>query len=395
MADTCPKCGQAAVGTDRCPGCGVIIPIYESYLEKVRRGPGRAPAGSAPPAGHAAPPPATGARRPRFHGTGGTLFGIQIVAALLTIVTLGIYYPWAKTRVRKYLFAQTEFEGDRFAYHGTGNELFVGLFKASLYYGIPVTVLNAIGSFAGGVVAVVTSLAVLALTAVFVPVAIVGARRYRLSRTSWRGIRFSFRGDTTAFIKLFVKWTVLNAITLGLYYPVFIARRHAFLTKHSYVGNARFGFDGAPGALRRPFFTMIAGAVPVLVLALLPFLRRNPFGIVLGLILAFAAIGGLWINFVAAKRRYVWGHTTLGGARFQCRVTTGALAKLYAVNVVLFALTFGLAMSWIKVRNAVFACENLALAGDIDVAGIVQDARHASTTGEGLSGFFDTDIGIA
>jgi uncharacterized membrane protein YjgN (DUF898 family) len=140
---------------------------------------------------------------------------------------------------------------------------------------------------------------------------------------------------------------------------------------------------------------MVAVAAPVLALGLLPFLARNPFGIVLGLILAFGGIGGLWINFAAAKRRYVWSHTTVGGARFQCRVTTGALAQLYAVNVALFALTFGLAMSWIRVRNAVFACENLALVGDIDIAGIVQDARDASTTGEGLSGYFDTDVGIA
>jgi uncharacterized membrane protein YjgN (DUF898 family) len=28
----------------------------------------------------------------------------------------------------------------------------------------------------------------------FTPVAMVGSRRYRLTRTSWRGIRFSFRG---------------------------------------------------------------------------------------------------------------------------------------------------------------------------------------------------------
>ena len=37
-------------------------------------------------------------------------------------------------------------------------------------------------------------LAVAVLAYAFFPIAMVGARRYRLSRTSWRGIRFSFRG---------------------------------------------------------------------------------------------------------------------------------------------------------------------------------------------------------
>ena len=69
------------------------------------------------------PPEASGSgplRRPLFHGTGGTLFGIHVVNTLLTLVTLGFYYFWAKTRLRRYLFSHTEIEGDRFAYHGTG-----------------------------------------------------------------------------------------------------------------------------------------------------------------------------------------------------------------------------------------------------------------------------------
>ncbi len=62
-------------------------------------------------------------RRPSFHGSAGTLFGIQLINLLLTIVTLGIYSFWGKTKVRGYLWSQTEFEGDRFAYHGTGKEV--------------------------------------------------------------------------------------------------------------------------------------------------------------------------------------------------------------------------------------------------------------------------------
>ncbi|MEE8224479.1 MAG: DUF898 family protein, partial [candidate division NC10 bacterium] len=51
-----------------------------------------------------------------FHGTGGSLFGIHIVNMFLTVITLGIYYFWGKTKVRNYLWSQTDFAGDRFAY---------------------------------------------------------------------------------------------------------------------------------------------------------------------------------------------------------------------------------------------------------------------------------------
>ena len=74
-------------------------------------------------------------RKLRFHGTGGSLFGIHIVNMLLTGLTLGIYYFWGKVKVRNYVFSQSEFEGDRFAYHGTGKELLLGWLKGMAILG--------------------------------------------------------------------------------------------------------------------------------------------------------------------------------------------------------------------------------------------------------------------
>ncbi len=51
-----------------------------------------------------------------YHGTGGTLLGISIVNLLLTILTLGIYSFWARTKLRRYFYAETELAGDRFAF---------------------------------------------------------------------------------------------------------------------------------------------------------------------------------------------------------------------------------------------------------------------------------------
>ena len=70
-------------------------------------------------------------RKLRFHGTGGSLYGIHIVNMLLTGLTLGIYYFWGKVKVRNYIFSQSEFEGDRFAYHGTGKELLIGWLRGN------------------------------------------------------------------------------------------------------------------------------------------------------------------------------------------------------------------------------------------------------------------------
>src|SRR2546426_1122654 len=71
---------------------------------------------------------------------------------------------------------------------------------------------------------------------VLVPIGMVGARRYRLSRVSWRGIRFSFRGRAREFVRVFIPGVLLSTMTLGLYYPFFQNNMRRYLVNHSFFG---------------------------------------------------------------------------------------------------------------------------------------------------------------
>jgi uncharacterized membrane protein YjgN (DUF898 family) len=317
------------------------------------------------------PPASTGLRRPSFHGAGGTLFGIHLVNVLLTLVTLGIYYFWAKTRVRAYLSGQTEIEGDRFAYHGTARELLLGTLKAVLVFGLPILLLNFIRDVldAPALLKVTAGVISGSLFFVFFPIAMVGARRYRLSRTSWRGIRFSFRGRVWELIKIFILGSFLTGLTFGLYYPFFLVSRQAFMMSHSYFGSERFEFSGRGRALFGPF--------------------------VVAILLTLPTLGLCWLWYVALKRRYFWDNTTFGAARFSCSVTGGALLGLWAVNVLLLVGTVGIAWPWVRVRNINFSFRNLALMGPLDLERIQQQAQQAGSIGEGLSGFFDSGFDLA
>ena len=179
-----------------------------------------------------------------FHGAGGTLFGIYVVNVLLTIATLGWYRFWGKVKVRRFMLSQTGFEGDRFAYHGTGKELLLGFFKAAMFVGLPITLLGIAAELSHDkMIHGVTRFFTSSLVFFFIPIAMVGARRYRLSRTSWRGIRFSFRGRASAFTKIFVRGSLLSMLTLSLYYPFFQARQQHFMVSHSHFGRRPFRFD--------------------------------------------------------------------------------------------------------------------------------------------------------
>ena len=55
-----------------------------------------------------------------FHGRARAYFFICLVNIILSVITLGIFIPWAWVRSRRYLCENMEVNGNRFAYHGKG-----------------------------------------------------------------------------------------------------------------------------------------------------------------------------------------------------------------------------------------------------------------------------------
>jgi uncharacterized membrane protein YjgN (DUF898 family) len=390
-----------AVENDKCAQCGVVASVYTAALEKMRRPPtpppsapvvvARAtqPPATTPTAVAVAPAPArsatngfaAGAKAPiditgpsqrslRFHGSGGTLFGIYVVNVLLTLVTLGWYRFWGKVRVRSFMLSQTSFEGDRFAYHGTGKELLLGFLKAVLFVGLPISALGMLAELTQDkMVYVGVRFFSSVLVLIFIPIAIVGAWRYRLSRTSWRGIRFSFRGRASAFIKVFVKGSLLSLVTASLYYPFFLARQQRFLISQTHFGRRPFHFDGR---------------------------GRDLFGAYLLTLLLFLPTLGLYTFwFQAKKTRYFWEHTFFDTARFRCTVTGRQLMNLTIGNWVILILTLGLAWPWVVIRSAKFMFSYLTIAGPLDLDGIVQEPQLTTATGDALSSLLGADVDFA
>lgn len=308
----------------------------------------------------------------RYHGTGGSLFGLVVVNGLLTMITLGIYSFWAKNKIREFHYSHTEMDGDRFAYHGTGGELFVGMLKATgilFVLGITFSILTALlGGQSSPTITIAMTLTLYIAIGLLICFAINNARRYRLSRSSWRGIRFSFHGDSAEFLKMMVRGSLLSIVTLGFYTPYFQNQRRAFL-----VNNARFGSE--------------------------PFMYKADGSELMGeyikaVLLSIPTLGLYWIWYSAFKHRYFWGNTTMRGGRFRSSVSGGELFKLHLVNALLVIFTIGIGTPWAIARMQAFWCDNMALHGTVDWAAIQQRAQEAAATGEGMAESFDVDVGI-
>src|SRR5437763_13698019 len=75
----------------------------------------------------------------RFTGSGSEYFRIWIVNLLLTIVTLTLYYPWAKVRRLRYFYGNTLVDGQPLGFHAEPAKMLRGYLLVGamvLLYGV-------------------------------------------------------------------------------------------------------------------------------------------------------------------------------------------------------------------------------------------------------------------
>ncbi|MCC6536783.1 MAG: DUF898 domain-containing protein [Bryobacterales bacterium] len=301
-----------------------------------------------------------------FYGETGPLTGLYLKTFLLSLATLGIYSFWGRAAIRRYLYAHMELDGHRFAFHGTGRELAMGALKmAGVILAMVVQSLLWYLLFEESLASVAGSLVFYAAAVLLTPFALVGSWRYRLSRTSYRGIRFGFTGTVGELFPSYLKWIAFTILSLGIYTPVMGAHLRRYFCEHARYGNAPFAFDGDGAELIGP---LIGSGL------LAPF--------TLGLSL-------FWYR--VRKFRFYWTHTTFQGARVRTDVSTSEMLWLSVVNAVATLLTLGLAAGWAHVRYLEYVSRHVTLDGVINLDHVVQSAQSASAAGETLSDFLDVD----
>ncbi len=151
-----------------------------------------------------AAPPSTNLLRMRFTGSGSEYFRIWIVNLLLTIVTLTLYLPWARARKLRYFMGNTLVDDQPLGFHGKPLKMFKGY--------LLVCVLFALYSVAGKFSAMAGFVALI-VVALLWPALFKSSIQFRLANTSWRGLRFSFRGSLAgayrAMLPVFIPGLVL------------------------------------------------------------------------------------------------------------------------------------------------------------------------------------------
>ena len=124
----------------------------------------------------------------RFIGDQRAYWRLQLRGAALLAVTLGIYRFWFATDVRRFLWSNTEIAGETLEYSGTATELLIG-FLIAIAVLVPLNLVLFIAALSLGPVGQFASTLSFPLLFLLGQFAVFRARRYRLSRTIYRGVR--------------------------------------------------------------------------------------------------------------------------------------------------------------------------------------------------------------
>ena len=184
----------------------------------------------------------------QFLGFDKDYWRLWIRGSFLLAITLGIYRFWLTTDTRRFLWANTEVLGEPLEYTGTARELLIG-FLIAVAILIPFYAFIFFLALTKGVIGQLAGVIGFALATVLGHYAVFRARRYRLTRTVYRGVRFHQTGSAWLYAIKAVLWWTLVILTLGLAYPIALSRLERYKMRNTWLGNLQGRFEGSAFSL--------------------------------------------------------------------------------------------------------------------------------------------------
>ena len=338
----------------------------------------------------------------------GPMLWIGFYTILLNLVTLTIFRFWGRTHFRRRLWSETVVAGEPLEYAGKGLELFIGFFIAIFTLMLPtIGAVFLAQLLLGPELFIIVLIPIYLLMFILIGVAIFLARRYHLSRTRLRGIRFAQTGSAWGYGLAAFGYALLSIVTLGWFSPAARIRLSRRLWSNAYYGGLRFRFEDTPEARREPVYASFAlawigGFLAYAVWAALMFSqgfleRMDPvqpdMGAILALYLSLIPLGlaiGLAASWhYAVMLRRIIKSLSVGDVKLSSRFGTFDIIGLVITNTLLIVFTLGFGAMAAQMRVWKKIANRMALSGSIDFAAVEQSTVDAPKQGEGLADGLD------
>ena len=366
----------------------------------------------------------------QFTGSGSEYFRIWVVNLLLVLVTLGIYFPWAKVRRLRYFYGATQIAGAPLDFHGDPKKMLRGYALTGALVGL----YSVAGKFSplAGLVAFV------AIAALW-PALFKSSMQFRLVNTSWRGLRFRFKGRMAgayrAMVPLFVPGIVILAWVLffadeekpppwtfaflgGVLGVLLLAAPWLWWNLKSYQHNhyalaqQQTELRSTVGAFYLVFLktlgvALLAGAALVGLVMLLGLVGgagvAAPRGALAFIAVMLVGVGGILVvqllprpYFASRMQNLLWSRTGNSSMRFRSQLEFLPLLGLTLKNWLLMMLTLGLYWPFAAVALARMRLQAVSLTSRVDPESLIDAARaqEGEAAGDAAGDLLGLDIGF-
>ncbi|UYZ68657.1 DUF898 domain-containing protein [Moraxella bovis] len=351
-----------------------------------------------------------------FYGTGTEYFKIWIVNLLLTIITLGIYSPWAKVRRLRYFYGNTELNDEPFDFTANPKRILLGRLIALGVY----VVISVLGQFSP----MVAAAGGLLLMALF-PWLVRSTLRFQARNSQYKNVRFAFVGSLLAAyvlfgLVIFANLLITGAVYLSINFDVadvigmmiimigfaLLAPFAWRLFKSYQFDNTQFGemaFEWHASML--DVYKAVLIPIGIAILASIGGVVMIGLGAVIGsdfgVGVAVLALIGMYLMMLlivpltqACLHKVVWGNLTIGESEFVLNeFSIFRFAFIQFTNFLLIGLTLGLFTPWAAVRLHRYKTETLSLVSYENFDEIITPQMvEESALGEEIADVFDIDV---
>ncbi len=333
---------------------------------------------------------------------------IGFYTLLLNILTLTVFRFWGRSHFRRRLWADTSVGGEPLEYTGKGLELFIGFLIAIFTLMVPtIGAIFAAQLLLGPQLFILVLIPIYLFLFIIVGVAIFLARRYHLSRTRLRGVRFAQTGSAWSYGFASFGYLLLTGLTLGWFGPAAQIRLSRRMWSNAYYGGLKFRFEDTPEATREPVYASFAlawvggflayggwlaflfssgvfsrmdavqpdlEAIGILYLSMIP-------------LIVVVALASAW-HFAVITRR-ITKSLSVGDVKFSSRLSAFDIIELAITNTLLVVFTLGIGAMAAQMRMWKRLANRLVLSGSIDFAAVEQSTVDAPKQGEGLADGLD------
>lgn len=347
-----------------------------------------------------------------FTGKATVFFKIWIVNMLLSIITFGIYSPWAKVRNNRYIYGSICLNGLAFEY--TANPLKI-LFGRLIVVGIYI-IYFILSDFFG---LYNFALGILVVFILSIPFLIRQSICFKARYTRYQGVSFYHFASIWQYYKYCITHLFLIIFTFGLIFPYSMKKFKDLVINHTSYGDKNFTFTTTASKFYEAYLKVLAlSFIPMMILGVILSLTAKVLvdnfadlnsttnsqsietmsafigilGVLNLVILLFTPfLKGVFSGWIG---NIIYNSTTIDTFRLKSDWKPWKLGWISLSNAVLIILSLGLMYPWAKLRVLRHKTEHTYIQGEgfEDFTNI----KHKETKafGEEAADFFDVDIGL-